>query len=51
MNEANENAIEARKMQAEEQANGAYQRALNRGWSKKQADKCWHEAFETWMQD
>ncbi len=46
-----DNQIEARKMNAEEQAQGAFQRALNRGWSQEEAAKCYDEAFETWMQD
>jgi hypothetical protein len=46
---AHENALEAKKAQAEEQAQGAFQRALNRGWSTKKAQKCFDECFETWM--
>lgn len=48
---ATDNAIAARKREATEQANGAYIRAVNRGWSKAQADKCWHDCFETHMQE
>ena len=51
MDEANETRIEAQKREATDQANGAYLRAVNRGWSHEQAEKCWHECFETWMQD
>jgi hypothetical protein len=51
MDEANEIRIEAQKRIAEEQAQGAYQRALNRGWSVEEATQCWHDAFETWMQE
>lgn len=46
-----DNELDARKARAEEQAQGAYQRALNRGWSQKEALRCFDECFETWMQD
>lgn len=49
--EVTEVAIETRKRIAEEQANGAFLRACNRGASRKEAERCYRECFETWMQD
>lgn len=46
-----DNEIDARKARAEEQAQGAMQRALNRGWSQDEALRCFDEAYETWMQE
>lgn len=46
-----DNEIDARKARAEDQAHGAYQRAVNRGWTQEEAVVAWNECFETWMQD
>lgn len=41
-----DNAQDTQKIEAEAQANGAMQRALNRGWSRKEALQCYADAYE-----
>lgn len=45
----NDTAIDTQKIEAEKQAQGAFQRALNRGESREEAGKCFDAAFEAHM--
>lgn len=41
--------IDARKIEAEAQAQGSFQRALNRGWTREEALQCFNDAYEAHM--
>jgi hypothetical protein len=47
---AESDRIDALRIKAEEEARGAKMRAANRGWSRKEQERCYWEAYHATME-